>query len=54
MSGGKVVRILLRQGLRFAGEVLEENDEYLVLLDTKTGHEVRVAKIDLSLVEVIP
>lgn len=47
------IKVLLRQGYRYGGDVIEENDAQIVILDDKTGHRVTVTKSDLATVEVI-
>lgn len=47
------VRVLHRQGLRFAGPVIREDDDFITIYDLKSQHEIALRRTDLSIVEEI-
>ena len=46
-----MIKVLLRNGWVYVGEVLNETSEILILKDVK-GHEVTIQKKDISVWEV--
>ena len=49
---GKKIRLILKNGFHYSGEIISEDDLFLILND-KFGKEVQIAKSSLEVLEVM-
>lgn len=52
MQAGQKIRLILKDNLHFNGEILEENDTFLIIKD-KFSKQVYINKTEIKTLEVV-